>query len=199
MDTHVSCRRVHDPEAEGYYDVPLLIHGRSILKPVKHENGLGGITLEETLMPPFSKNLDECPDEPQSTFDTTNWAYFMAFDGNKPVGGATVASRTVGVTLLAGRDDLAVLWDLRVLPGYRRRRVGTVLFDMAAAWAREQGLGQMKIECQNSNVAACKFYVSRGATLCAYDEYVYAQSPSLRHEIQLIWYVDLAPLHEDDA
>ena len=38
----------------------------------------------------------------------------MAFDGDRPVGGAAVAARTVGINMLTDRDDLAVLWDIRV-------------------------------------------------------------------------------------
>lgn len=87
----------------------------------------------------------------------------MAFDGGRPVGAATVVSRTKEIRMLAGRDDLAVLWDIRVDAGYRGQGIGQRLFDMAADWSREQGHIQMKIECQNNNVPAVKFYHKQGA------------------------------------
>lgn len=191
MDRKIDIRRVYDPQAEGYYRVPMLIRGRTVLKPEKINQGLGGITFTEVPAPPFSKDLDSCADEPQAAFDTTNWAYFMAFSGTKPVGGITVASRSPAVLMLDGRDDLAVLWDVRVLSGYRRKGVGTALLGQAVTWCREQGLRHMKVECQASNVAACKFYVKAGAVLGGYNEYAYMSSPALRHEIQLLWWLDL--------
>lgn len=46
-----------------------------------------------------------------------------AFDGPSRVGGAVVAWRTPGADMLEGRDDLAVLWDIRVHPEYRGRGI----------------------------------------------------------------------------
>jgi len=115
----------------------------------------------------------------------------MAFDGERPIGGATLATRTEEINMLAGRDDLAVLWDIRVDGDYKHQGIGQALFDMAVKWAREQWLVQMKIECQNNNIPAVKFYHKQGAVLSAIDEYAYYREPELRHEAQLIWYLDL--------
>ena len=40
-------------------------------------------------------------------FDVSNWLFLMAFDGDKAVGGATVAFRSPNIHMLQGRDDLA--------------------------------------------------------------------------------------------
>ena len=48
----------------------------------------------------------------------------------------------------------------------------------------------MKIECQNNNVPACKFYHKQGAVLSAVDEYAYYNEPEYRHEIQFIWFLN---------
>ena len=93
--------------------------------------------------------------------------------------------------MLAGRNDLAVLWDLRVDDAYKHQGVGQALFDMAVDWSRKQGLIQMKIECQNVNIPAVRFYHKQGAALSAVDEYAYYHKPELRHEVQLIWLLDL--------
>jgi ribosomal protein S18 acetylase RimI-like enzyme len=49
----------------------------------------------------------------------------------------------------------------------------------------------MKIECQNNNVPAVKFYHKQGAVLSAINEYAYCNEPEYRHEAQLIWMLDL--------
>jgi hypothetical protein len=54
-------------------------------------------------------------------FDLTNWSFFTAFDGDAPIGGATVASETEKVNMLDDRDDMSVLWDIRVHDNYKER------------------------------------------------------------------------------
>jgi len=115
----------------------------------------------------------------------------MAFDGEQPVGVATIVTHTQEINMLSGRDDLAVLWDIRVDDAYKHQGIGQALFDMALKWSREQGIIQMKIECQNNNVPAIKFYHMQGAVLSAINEYAYYNEPEYRHEAQFIWYLDL--------
>jgi hypothetical protein len=47
---------------------------------------------------------------------------------------------------------------------------------------------QLKIETQNTNVQACRFYERLGCQLRAVDR---AEYPELPQEIQLLWYKDL--------
>ena len=49
----------------------------------------------------------------------------------------------------------------------------------------------MKIECQNNNVQACKFYHKQGAILGKIDAYAYYKDIDIRDEVQLIWYLEL--------
>jgi len=50
----------------------------------------------------------------------------------------------------------------------------------------------MKIECQNNNVPAVKFYHKQGAILSAINEHAYYNDlPEFRNEVQLIWMLDL--------
>jgi GNAT superfamily N-acetyltransferase len=90
--------------------------------------------------------------------------------------------------MLEGRRDLAVLWDLRVAPEARGQGVGAALFQAAEAWAAARGCRQMKVETQNVNVPACRFYASQGCVLGAIHRFAY---PELPHEVQLLWYRDL--------
>jgi ribosomal protein S18 acetylase RimI-like enzyme len=178
-----------------YDQIPMLVHVSSYYRIYKINRGLGGLHLIETPIEPYIKDFDEgiCnyASRQEERFDISNWGFFMAFDGKKAVGGAIIASRTEGVNMLSGRDDLAVLWDIRVDDAYKRQGIGQALFDMAAEWSRNQELRQLKIECQNNNVPAVKFYHKQGAVLSAINEYAYYNEPEYRHEAQLIWILDL--------
>jgi GNAT superfamily N-acetyltransferase len=99
-----------------------------------------------------------------------------------------VAFDTPTVEMLEGRRDLAVLWDIRVAPEARGQGVGAALFGAAAAWAAARGCRQLKVETQNVNVPACRFYASQGCVLAAIHRFAY---PGLPHEVQLLWYRDL--------
>ena len=48
-----------------------------------------------------------------------------------------------------------------------------------------------KIECQNNNIPAVKFYHKQGAVLSAINEYAYYNEPEYRHETQFIWFLDI--------
>lgn len=147
---------------------------------------------ERRLEVPYEKDYDaiagEGPLQWARRFDLSQWALFTARFANRIVGGATVAFDTPGLTLLEGRRDLAVLWDIRVAPDVRRQGVGSALFHKVEAWARLHGCRQLKIETQNTNVHACRFYERQGCQLRAMNRAAY---PELPQEIQLLWYKDL--------
>lgn len=178
------------------YDlIPMTVNVKSYYKIEKINRGLSGFTLVETpVEEPYIRDFCTGDDESVTRwerFDLSNWAFFIAFDGEKPIGGAAVASRTEEVNMLSDRNDLAVLWDIRVDGEYKRQGIGQALFDMAVNWSRGQGLAQLKIECQNNNVPAVNFYHKQGAVLSVIDEYAYYNEPEYRHETQFIWFLDL--------
>lgn len=177
-----------------YDTIPMQVHVGHEYRLVKQNNGLGGITFEETPVEPYIKNFCVGKDESVtrwSRWDLSNWGFFMAFDGDKPVGAAAIATRTKDINMLCERDDLAVLWDIRVADGYKHQGLGHALFQKAVEWSRAQGMTQLKIECQNNNVPAVKFYHKQGAVLGGVDEYAYYNDPYAKGEIQFIWYLDL--------
>jgi ribosomal protein S18 acetylase RimI-like enzyme len=90
--------------------------------------------------------------------------------------------------MLAGRDDVAVLWDIRVSPRERGSGIGSALFRAAGDWASARGCRRFKIETQNVNVPACRFYQKMGCTLGAIDRFTYAGQPD---EVQLLWWKTL--------
>lgn len=189
----IEYRKIYRKDLQIYDKVPMLVHVTSEYKLKKLDGGFGGILLEEKEVDIYEKDLSvyEKAAEYEKKFDISNWAFFMAFHDEKPVGAVTIASRTPGVDMLDGRDDLAVLWDIRVNDQYKHRGIGQRLFNLAKEWAIEQSLRQIKIECQNNNVPACKFYKKQGAKLCKIDEYAYYSDESAKNEVQLIFYLDL--------
>lgn len=195
----IAYRQVGPAYFEAYEGIPMRFAVRSILKPEKIAHGLGGVIWHETPVPEYTKDLGRynAPTRYGERFDISNWVYFMAFDGEKPVGACTVVSDTPEVWMLEGRADLSVLWDLRVAEAYRNRGIGGTLFKLSADWSRDNGFRQMKIECQNNNIAACRFYAARGAVLGAFNEYAYYNDPEIREEIQLLWYLDLGRLNSE--
>lgn len=179
---------------EAYETIPMIISVERVLKLETPRNGLGGMHLKEEDAPrPYRKDFgryEQITRLPQR-FDLANWAFFLACDGGEPVGGAIVAARTPGVHMLEGREDLCVLWDIRVAEECRGQGIGSRLFEQAAQWGRAQGMRQMKIESQNNNVRAAHFYAGKGAVLGAMDTHAYQGEPEVAEEIQLIWYLDL--------
>ena len=200
----IEIRQVGADSLEQYGEIPMRHRVESIFRVDEIDGGFGGLTLTETPFDqPYVKDHDEDPEENVSSwtnrFDVSNWLFLMAFDGDKPfgqaqgraVGGATLAFRTPKVNMLQGREDLAVLWDIRVHPDYKRQGIGSDLLHRAVEWARKQGCKQLKIETQNNNVPACRFYASRGCRLGSIDRYGYAHDARFAHEAMLIWYLEL--------
>ena len=131
------------------------------------------------------------PESWPTHFDISNWGLFMAFDGERPVGAAAVAWNTSGVNMLEGRTDIAVLWDIRVHPDFKGQGIGAMLFDHAACWARSKGCKKLKIETQNVNVPACRFYVKQGCHLGQINRYGYYGHSQVSSEVMLVWYLYL--------
>ena len=174
-----------------YASIPIAFSTSTVLEVEWIANGLGGVRLVDApLDQPLTKDFDD--DEPVAHWrclgDISHWGFFAAFFDGQRVGGAVVAHKTPGVHMLEGREDLAVLWDMRVHPGVRRSGVGTRLLDHAIQFARVSGYAFLKVESQNTNPAACRFYAKSGFALGGVRRGVYAEYPD---EVQLLWYLDL--------
>jgi len=57
--------------------------------------------------------------------------------------------------------------------GYRRRGVGTALFEAAAEWGRAEALQRLMFECPTKNGAAIEFFHARGAVFCGFNDRYY--------------------------
>jgi GNAT superfamily N-acetyltransferase len=178
-----------------YGRIPIAFDVREILDCVLLDGGLGGLQLQRReVSVPYIKDYDaiagEGPQRWNTRFDTSRWALLVAEEHGEWIGGATLVFDTPGVNLLEGRGDLLVLWDLRVHPEARGRGVGSALFGAAVEWGRSRGCTRLKVETQNVNVPACRFYARQGCTLGAIDRFAY---PELPDEIRLLWYRDISP------
>ena len=176
-----------------YARIPIAFEVKRVLDVTG--NGDEGFELTERPLEnaPYVKNYDAIPGEgpeqwPQR-FDLANWGFLAACIGGQTVGVAAVAHNTPDLEVLEGRSDLAVLWDIRVTPEARRQGVGSALFEAAETWARARGCLRLKVETQSINVPACRFYAEHGCVLRAVHPDAYSALP---HEIQLLWYKDLA-------
>jgi GNAT superfamily N-acetyltransferase len=181
-----------------YAEIPMSFKVEAVFRIEVIDKGLGGFLLIEEKIAPYTKDYDSIKENGDSgpigwtkRFDVSKWGVFLALNGTRPVGGATVAIDTPDVNILESRKDLAVLWDIRVHPDERRCGVGSRLFKHVADWAKQKGCRQLKVETQNINVPACRFYAKQGCELGAIHRYGYAGCPDVAHEVMLFWYLEL--------
>jgi GNAT superfamily N-acetyltransferase len=176
-----------------YSTIPIAFEVTSVLSAQRVANG-PFVLAERRLDSPYLKDYDVVGDRPQDwvgRFDTSRWGLFVARSDIQAVGGATIALGTSDLDMLEGRTDLAVVWDIRITPARRRRGVGLALFQAAEAWAIARGCRELKVETQNINVAACRFYAAMGCQLRVIRQSAYPQCPD---EDQYLWYKPLPPI-----
>ncbi|HEU4595710.1 MAG TPA: GNAT family N-acetyltransferase [Pyrinomonadaceae bacterium] len=173
---------------ERYGDISIAFEVCAVLEVAGPGEGLGGFVLTERgVDAPYVKDYDAI-EEPAlwaKRFDVSRWGLFAARVDERRVGGAVVAFDTPGLDMLEGRRDLAVLWDIRVSPEARGRGVGSALFRAVELWAVARGCRRLKVETQNVNVPACRFYERQGCVLAEVRRDAY---PELPGEIQLLWH-----------
>ncbi len=117
-----------------------------VLEVTLADGGMGGMSLTETrVADPYVKDYDaeegEGPTHWAARFDISNWGLLSAWRDGALVGGAVIAFRTPDVYMLDGRNDVAVLWDIRVAPEQRGTGVGSALFHAVEGWAGPPGAG----------------------------------------------------------
>ena len=149
-------------------------HGSLVLRPRAIEQ-------------PYVKDYDDDggPEAWASRFDLSHWRFFAARVAGERVGGAAVVFRAPDVDMLRGRQDVALLWDIRVAREMRGRGVGASLVAAVEAWSGAHGAEWLEVETQNVNVPACRFYERMGFVLREVHPHAYASLPD---EIQLLWH-----------
>ena len=177
---------------DDYARIPISFEVRALLVVELVQDGLGGMLFHERRVAAYAKDYDvlDPPSGWPARFDLGKWGIFLAVEAGQVLGGVVLAWQTAGVDMLDGRDDLSLLWDIRVLPAQRRQGVGRGLFRHAVAWSRERHCTQMKIETQNVNVDTCRFYAAQGARLGDIRRFAYRGEATVKDEVQLNWYFD---------
>lgn len=186
-----------EPETtlEAYACIPISFPVHTVFEVTESENNQGEFFLtEHPVEKPYWKDYDaisgNSPVDWARQFNMETWGIFVARINGQRVGGAMVAFNASELMMLEGREDLAILWDIRVSPAVRGKGVGSALFKAAEAWCQVRGCRQLKIETQNINVPACRFYARQGCVLKAVHPFAYPEFPD---EVQLLWYKELTP------
>lgn len=192
-DIRIVCTPASSPDSlVGYGTVPIAFWVRSIIVVPADGIVTPDMPLVEAPIEPYLKDYDAIPGEGparwREALDMSRWVVIRAYMERSYVGAAVVAWDTPGIHMLENRADLAVLWDIRVHPDHRGIGVGRRIFDEVERWARDRGCRELKIETQNINVPACRFYASRGCRLRAVNFGVY---PDVPDEVQMFWYKGL--------
>lgn len=141
---------------------------------------------------PYWKNYDSysgnSPADWTTRFDTSHWKIFVAYHDGRRAGGAVLIHGDAQIDLLDGRSDLALMWDVRVAADARRLGVGRALLEAVAGAAKRAECRALRVETQNVNVPACRFYQACGFVLETVRHQAY---PDLPDEIQLLWTLSL--------
>ena len=187
----IKIKELNVEEFNRYSNIPIKFEVHSIFRLKNINHGLGGIKfIEEEVEIPYIKDYDSTDDsieDWEKDFDTSNWGVFIAESDGIHVGGVTIAYDTPRVNMLDYRDDISVIWDMRVHPDYRGKGIGSRLFDHAVEWSMERNCKFLKVETQNINIPACRFYVSKGCELGFIDKHAY-QKEGLEDEVKLVWF-----------
>ena len=175
-----------------YCKVPITFQGNSIFKVATPQNAFAGFILKEVTVNSFFKDYDlgGSPLE-WKKFDLTNWRFYIVYDENKPIAAATLVMKSEEIRMLEGKDDLACLWDIRVHPDYRGKGIGRAMFQKVANDAKDNGCVYLKIETQNNNVSANRFYSSQGCKLTQVHTKAYYNEPEYKDEVMMIWFLNL--------
>ncbi len=171
--------------AHGLIPIAFEVASRFAIEP----DDAGGFRLAEVPVPERwikDESDDDRPEGLPARWDLTNWSLLAAYEGDLRVGGAIIAYDNPEVWFLDGRSDIACI-DLRIAPEYRRQGIGGALLATMVEWARERDCVLLRIESQDTNVAAGRLYEAMGCRLARVDQDAYEDSD----EVRLIWEFDI--------
>jgi len=170
-----------------YSKIPIRFEVMSILE-IQGDDPLSAVLVETPVESPWIKDYDavtgQGPTSWSKHWDISNWGLLAAFVDGQWIGGCVLACKTDGVNKLEGRNDVVAIWDIRVHPDYRKQGVGRRLFTAAIQWSKRRQCRKLKIETQNINVPACRFYMRQGCHLISINRFAYNDFPE---EVELVW------------
>jgi streptothricin acetyltransferase len=111
--------------------------------------------------------------------DNPNRAIYLAYHGERAVG---------QIILSTSWNNYALIEDIRVDISYRKQGIGTRLIGYAKEWAKQRGLAGLRLETQNNNIRACRFYESCGFHIGGFDQILYKGIQDDTIEVALYYY-----------
>jgi GNAT superfamily N-acetyltransferase len=183
------------PDVLGQYGtIPIAFEVRERLEIGDLARGIDPIQFRcVPVVPPYIKNYDaiagHAPADWPGRWNLSNWWFAAAFLDGVRAGGVALVLDASQMDGESARPDEAIVWDLRVAPERRRCGIGRKLVEHAEDHARILGKNWMKVETQDINVPACRFYEKLGYRLRSINPSAY---PELPGEVQVIWEKKLA-------
>jgi len=170
-----------------YSGIPIRFEVRSIFD-IQGDDPQSAVLVETPVESPWIKDYDavigQGPASWSKRWDISNWGLLAAYVDGQWIGGCVLAFKTDGVNKLEGRSDVVAIWDIRVHPDYRKQGVGRRLFAAAIQWSKHRQCRKLKVETQNINVPACRFYMRQGCHLISINRFAYDDFPE---EVELVW------------
>jgi GNAT superfamily N-acetyltransferase len=185
------------PALAQYAQVPIAFAVREVAEVIEAPDRRGTFALRPRVIEqPYVKDYDDDggPEAWALRFDLSHWRFFAAGVAGERVGGAAVVFRAPDVDMLRGRQEVALLWDIRVTPAMRGRGVGAALVAAVEAWGATHGAEWLEVETQNVNVPACRFYERMGFVLREAHPQAYANLPD---EVQFLWHKRMTRTESD--
>lgn len=182
----VEIRREQEDVLSEYASIPIAFEVREVIDVAALD--LKHVSLPIRAVTPSIKDYDALPHNDPASWSTrrhiSDWVFLVAYADSQAIAGAVLITEARDVVALGGRDDNALLWDLRVAPDWRRRGLGRALLTAAEETAREAGARAVDVETQDTNVPACRLYASCGFTLTDIQAHGYGHATD---EAKLLW------------
>ncbi len=137
-------------------------------------------------LPPFQKRYPLVDVDYSAYLNHPEQTIFLAFVDGQLAG---------QIILRKNWNRYASVEDIAVDVHFRRIGVGRELIARAVRWAKDNKLPGIRLETQDNNVAACRFYERLGFKLGGFDQYLYKGIEGVEDEVALYWYL----LFEDDS
>ena len=109
----------------------------------------------------YEMSYEEVVEENKEFFEDDTQAFFLALDGEMPIGAAQGSIRTEYVNGTNG-GKVGYLEAIFVSSEYRRRGVATGLVKLVEEWARENECEEMASDCLLDNVDSYNFHTRIG-------------------------------------
>ena len=88
-----------------------------------------------------------------------DYKFISAVDGDKLVGFCSVV---INHDIVEKQKPIIMLWNLRILPDYRRQNIGRQIISFIEDFAKKEGVDLIFLGCDHDNKGARKFYKKLG-------------------------------------